>query len=158
MQVRKPDGSNAMPNGDAAGNLVTTASSTSQFPVQPVAGAEFAVKTASGTNLLVTVPAAAAISPAIDLTTYRLARIGCPADVGLATVMSFQVATSLGGTYRDLYDQYGSEYTVKVANNRAVVPDLTMFAGARFLKIRFGTSAAPTVYANGRDVDLSLLA
>lgn len=157
MQVRKPDGSNAMPNGDAAGNLVTTPASTSQFPVQPVAGAEFAVKTAAGGVVSPVVAIGQSLSPAIDLGNGRLGRIGCPAAMDGATKLTFQTSHD-GATFRDLYDQFGTEYSVTVAVNRSVVPDLTMFAAARYLKVRMGTGAVAVVATVARTFDLSTLA
>lgn len=114
------------------------------------------VASGPGASFDVDVPAAGS-EVTVDLGTYRLGRIGFPADIGTATAMTF--ATSHDGqTYRDLYDAFGVEYSVKALAGKAVVPDLTMFAAARFVKIRFGTGATANVYANARTVTLSCLA
>lgn len=116
------------------------------------------VKSGAGTVVQGTIVNGQTLSGSIDLGNARLGRIGCPASVDGNTKLSFQTSHD-GVSFRNLFDAFGSEYTVVIAADRSVVPDLTMFAGARYLKVRFGTSAVPGTGATAnRTFDISTLA
>lgn len=121
-------------------------------------GGTAAVASGAGSTVTATISNGQTLSAAVDLGNQRLGRIGCPASVDGNTTLSFMTSHD-GVTYRALFDAYGTEYTVTIAANRSVVPDLTMFASARYLKVRFGKStAAGTAATADRAFDLSTLA
>lgn len=122
----------------------------------PVVSAQ--VVSGAGTTVQASIAIGQTLSGFIDLGNSRLGRIGCPASVDGNTILSFETSHD-GVSSRPLFDQYGTEYTVTIAANRSVVPDLTMFAAARYIKVRFGKStAAGTVATAARTFDLSTLA
>lgn len=122
-----------------------TASDEAPLPIKTGASQNFQVQIANGQSL----------SAVLDLGNYRLGRIGLPASFE-GTKLSFQTSHD-GVTFRDLYDAFG-EYTTVAGASRSVVPDLTMFASARYLKIRSGTSASPSVVGAARTLDITTLA
>lgn len=101
------------------------------------------------------IPAAGSITPAIDVGSYRLARVQIPAT-WTAAPLTFQMSAD-GVTYGDLFDATGTEYTAQVAAGRAVLLPLIDFIGARFIKIRSGPTAAPVAQAAQRDLVLQLV-
>lgn len=116
-----------------------------------------AVASGPGSSVQVVIANGQSLSPTIDLGNARLGRIGLPGNIDGAAKLSFQTSHD-GATWRNLFDAFGSEYTVAVAVDRSVVPDLTMFAAARYLKIRLDTSAAPKLATANRTIDISTLA
>lgn len=115
---------------------------------------------ASGAPALaaVSIAAATALSPAVDLAGQRLHRIALPA-AWTAAAITFQSSFD-GTTWNDLYDGNG-EVTLASANvaaGRAIVVDPAVFLGVRFLKVRSGTSASPVAQAAQRDCTLVTVA
>lgn len=98
------------------------------------------------------IAASASITDAIDLKTNRLACIQMPSSWTAAN-LTFQVSSD-GETYADLYDAFGSEYTVTADASQALLVDVKDFFGFRFLKIRSGTSGTPVNQAAGRELKL----
>ena len=92
-------------------------------------------------NITATIASAAALSNEIDLAGSALQTILMPA-AWTAAVLTFQIAEATGGTFQDVYDDSGSEVTVTVAASRAI-PMPAEIAGARFVKIRSGTTGTP---------------
>jgi hypothetical protein len=85
------------------------------------------------------IAAGASITAAIDLGTARLARIAMPAAWDAAD-LTFRTSFD-GVAFADLYDIYGSEYTVKAAASRSIIVPLSDFVGVRYLEIRSGKSS-----------------
>jgi hypothetical protein len=103
----------------------------------------------------VTISNGQSLSPAIDLGTARLARIGMPASWTTAN-LTFQSSTD-NVTYRDLYDAYGNEYTVQAAAGRSILINLADFLSIRYLKIRSGTSGTSVNQSADRVLTLTLV-
>lgn len=116
------------------------------------------VKSGAASSVQAAIATGQTLSGFIDLGNQRLGRIGCPANVDANTKLSFETSHD-GVTSRPLFDEFGTEYSIVIGASRSVVPDLTKFAAARWIKIRYGLStAAGTVAAATRTFDLSLLA
>lgn len=104
-----------------------------------------------------TVVSGQSLSPAIDLGTYRAGRLGLPATITGTGAITFQVSTTSGGTYKDLYDKDGIEYKIaSSAASRSYALNVSDFLSIRFLKVRFGTSGAPQ--AQGQDTIVTITA
>lgn len=97
---------------------------------------------------------ASGLSAEIDLgANFLLCAIDMPDDWTAAN-LTFQVSSEPGGTFDNLYDQYGTEKTVVVAADRYIsFDDPAFWLGVRYLKVRSGTSgvavqqtAARTLY------------
>lgn len=69
--------------------------------------------------------------------------------------VTFQCSAD-NAAYADLYDQFGTEYTVTAAASRAIILPAADFAGCRSIKVRSGTSAAPVAQAAARALTLVL--
>jgi hypothetical protein len=137
----------------AALGIATSANSLS---VAPASDSEFSVKSVSGGSIGATVSAAASLSGSVNLGVKRAGSVLVPADVGGATSLTFQASFD-GVTFGNVYDQFGSEYRVTIpAVSTVIVLDPFVFATFPYVKIRFGTSASPTSYANQRDVVIGL--
>ena len=100
------------------------------------------------------------LTAAIDLDDKRLHRIHF--NGWSAAAVSFLVSTD-GINFVDLYDKAGNEVTIPsliLATNatRAVLVDPVFFLGARYLKIRSGTSAAPVAQGAQRALVLATVA
>ena len=99
-----------------------------------------------------TIAAASSLSPAIDLTTKRLAGIIIPASW---TTADLTLQASADGTnWFDVYDALGTEYTITAAASRAIIVPLTDMIGFRYLKIRSGTSGTPVNQSAARTLTL----
>lgn len=82
----------------------------------------------------VSIPNAAALSAAIPTSGLSLCGIQLPAAL-TGTALTFQVATTLGGTYQDLYNSAGLvSYTVAASRYIAINP--ADFQGALFIKVK----------------------
>lgn len=103
----------------------------------------------------VTLPSGATgLTAEIDLgDRYRLARIVIPASWTAAN-LTFQTAPASGGTFSDLYDAFGNEYTITAAASRAIIVPFIDFFGIRFLKIRSGTAGTPVSQAADRTLTI----
>lgn len=100
-----------------------------------------------------TISSGNSLSSGIDLGTARLARIVMPASWTAAN-LTFQTSPD-NSTWSDLYDSYGTEYTVTAAASRAIIIPLVDFIGVRYIKVRSGTAGAAV--AQGADRTLTLV-
>lgn len=106
-------------------------------------------------TIIASIAASASLSGAVDLGGARLARILMPSEWTAAN-LTFQASTD-GETFNNLYDQYGTEYTVTAAAARDIIVNLTDFLGVRFLKVRSGIAASAVTQAAAREVTLVLV-
>jgi hypothetical protein len=116
------------------------------------------VETRSGyTTKTATIAESGSLSSEVDLEGYIIAQISMPA-AWTAASLTFQVATTTGGTFQDLYDDSGNEVTSSASASKVYAQDIniTKLAGARFLKIRSGTSASAVAQAAERTITLIL--
>jgi len=110
-------------------------------------------------NSLVAVPATIAteesLSAEIDLGAGRvLCGIDMPADWTAAN-LTFQASYNSGGTFDNLYDQYGTEKTVTAAEDRFIpLDDPAFWMGVRYLKVRSGTAASAVAQGAERVIQL----
>ena len=88
----------------------------------------------------------ASLSVEVDLGAGRiLCAIDMPADWTAAN-LTFQASYNTGGTFDNLYDQYGTEKTIIAAEDRYIaLDDPAFWMGVRYLKVRSGTSGTPVV-------------
>lgn len=108
---------------------------------------------AAGTTATATIASAASLSGEVDLAGYRNFAIQMPATWTAAN-LTFQVATASGGTFQDLYDDFGNEVTVTAAASRGIALDgmAGALAAWRYLKIRSGTTGTPVNQAAERSL------
>jgi hypothetical protein len=92
----------------------------------------------------VTIADTASLSSSFDLSGARVAlRITCPAGME-GTSLTFACSDD-NDTFVNAYDKYGIELTFTVAASRSIVlTEPALFAGARYWKIRTGTSGTPS--------------
>lgn len=102
----------------------------------------------------VVIASGASLSAEIDCRGRVLAEIQMPATWTAAN-LTFQYATAAGGSYANMYDPAGTEYTVVAAAASGITMALAAFAGKPFLKIRSGTAGAAV--AQGADRTLTLV-
>ena len=69
--------------------------------------------------------------------------------------LTFQ-ASDDGATFRNVYDEYGTEYTVQAAVDRHILIDAARFAGCRSLKVRSGTSGSAVNQGGDRSIGIVL--
>lgn len=115
-----------------------------------------AVSYADSTDILTaTIANGASLSGEIDLGDHKILLIYMPA-AWTAANLTFQVANVSGGTFQDLYDDGGVEVNVTAAVSRAIGIDLNAgpLAGARFIKIRSGTTGTPVNQGAARSIVL----
>lgn len=94
------------------------------------------------TRKTATIANGASLSGEIELGNSTALGLSLPTLTSAA--LTFQVAESGGGTYRNLYDDAGTEVTIPASTgDRWVALPPALFSGARALKIRSGTAAAP---------------
>jgi hypothetical protein len=92
------------------------------------------------------------LSAAVDLGVARLVGLSIPATFEPATV-TFQASYD-GATFNNVYDSSGVEKTIAVGASRRVILSPADFYGVRYIKLRGGTAASPTVVAADRTVKL----
>ena len=102
----------------------------------------------------VTISNGQSLSPAVDLGTGRLKAILMPA-AWTAASLSFQASPD-GVTYGEAIYQDGTAISATVAAAQYIIVDGTRFEGARYIKIRSGTSGSPV--NQGADRALTLVA
>lgn len=85
---------------------------------------------------------ATGLSAAIDLVGLTIVRIIMP-GTWTAANLTFQGSESSGGTFTNIYDSLGSEYTIVAAASRRIIVPPADLLGNCFLKIRSGTSGTP---------------
>lgn len=101
-----------------------------------------------------TIAASASLSGIVTLGAGTPAAFEMPTAWDAAN-LTFQTSTD-GTTFQDYYDSAGNEVTVVAAASRNIKQDVADFAGARFIKIRSGTSAAPVNQSSLRTIRVSL--
>jgi len=90
------------------------------------------------------------LSAAVDLRGCAVLRLEMPASWTTAN-LTFQISSD-ASTYRDMYDAYGTEYTVMAAASRAIIMSAGDFFGVRYFKIRSGTSGTPVTQTAARSI------
>lgn len=103
-----------------------------------------------------TIADGASLSGVVDCSGGTLSRIGIPASW---TTANLTFSTSPDGvTFSDLYDSFGTEYTVTVGgSSRAIIVPIIDFIGVRFLKIRSGTTGTPVNQSGAKALTLTFL-
>ncbi len=93
------------------------------------------------------------LSPAVDLTSARLAWIGMPA-AWTAASLTFRHSPDNGTTWLDVYNSAGVEYTVTAAASHTIIIPYADFFGLEWIMIRSGTGASPVAQAADRILTL----
>lgn len=88
----------------------------------------------------VTIANGGSLSGAIDLAGRTAIRLLMPA-AWTAAVLTLQFSPD-GVTYNNVYDSFGTEYTIQAAASRAILLVPADFLGVRYLKLRSGTAGA----------------
>ena len=103
-----------------------------------------------------TIPGGASISDGVNLTGRSLIRL----TIGAAwTAADITVQTSPdGATWNDLYDEYGTPYTIKAAANRTVFINPGPLLAVNYIRLRSGTPAAPVNQASAATITLASVA
>lgn len=96
---------------------------------------------------------ATGLSAEIDLTGQTIARIIMPAT-WVAANLTFQGSETAGGTFTNIYDAYGTEYTVVAAASRRIIVPPSDLLGNCILKIRSGTSGTAVDQTASRTLQL----
>lgn len=91
---------------------------------------------------------AQSLSEAVALLDTRPMAFDLPESLNGATSLTFQGSRD-GVTFRNMYDNAGTELTYTVAANRWVIADPTDFAAVSYIKVRAGTAGSPTAQAAG---------
>lgn len=112
---------------------------------QVVAGAEPVVVEA-------TISSGESLSAAVDLGDGALVRIAMPSSWTTAD-LTFQTSYD-GTTYSDLYDADGNEYDVSAAASREIIVPIADLIGARYVKVRSGTTGTPVNQGADRTINL----
>lgn len=106
----------------------------------------------------VTIASGQSLSSAFPCGGMKLTAIQVPAS-WTAAVITFQAAKTLNGTYGDVRNSEGIEYSVTVvAGTDWIELDPIDFLGCKFFKLRSGTSAAPVAQAADRTIPVILTA
>jgi hypothetical protein len=102
----------------------------------------------------VTIPSGAAITAnGVDLAGLIVVRIVMP-GAWTAANLTFSGAETLAGTYTDMYDAAGGEYTIIASTSRRIIVPPADLLGNCFLKVRSGTSGTPVNQAADRVITL----
>lgn len=102
----------------------------------------------------VSIPISTSIMAAgVDLQGCTPAAIEMPSawDTGNLT---FSVASTLSGTYKNVYDEFGTEVTVTAAASRFIRLSPADWWSMRYLKIRSGTSGTPVTQTAARTLTI----
>ena len=111
------------------------------------------IRQAAAEVVTATIAAGQALSGAVDLQGMGLIRIDMPAGWD-AAALTLQTSEAQAGTFRDVYNEDGTELALTVAAGRAVVVEPARLPGVRWLKLRSGTGAAPVLQTAERSVEL----
>lgn len=96
------------------------------------------------------------LSAGINLQGGRLVGILMP-GTWTAADLTFQSSLD-GSTFADLYDDEGNEVTVVADASQFIVPLApAKFLGARYLKVRSGTSGTPVNQGGARTIQLVMI-
>lgn len=102
--------------------------------------------------ITVTIANNASLSGAVDLGGYAPIGIIMPSAWTTAN-LTFQTAAD-ATNYANVYDMFGTEYTVVASTSRYIVLNPVDFAGIRGLKIRSGTSGSAVNQGGERTLTL----
>ncbi len=109
----------------------------------------------SVTTVTATIASGASLSDAIPTGGLPLCGIQMPAGWD-AAVITFQAAADLAGNVANLFDYTGTEMQTSAAASEFIYLDPSIFAGAKYVKIRSGTSGAPVNQSATRSITLAL--
>lgn len=114
-------------------------------------------KNSTATKTVTIAAGATGLSGEVDLQGYQMAAIQMP-DTWTAANITFQAATASGGTFQNVYDDFGGEVTVIAAASRCITIDLAALklAALRYIKLRSGTAAVPVDQTAPRTLTLIL--
>lgn len=101
-----------------------------------------------------TIANSASLSATVNLASRVLVGVLMPAT-WTAADLTFQVSLD-GSTFVNAYDATGAEVTAVVDASTFVWLSPSIFAGAKFLKVRSGTSDTPVNQGGARSIELSL--
>ena len=101
-----------------------------------------------------TIASGTSLSGEIEVKNQLLA-IEMPAAWTAASI-TFQASSTSGGTYKDVYDDLGSEVTLTAGANRVITIDnnALKLASLKFIKLRSGTTATPVNQAAARVINI----
>ncbi len=104
----------------------------------------------------VVIPNGEAISTAVYLGTKTLVGVEMP-DAWTAANLTLQAAVAETGTYNNVYDKAGTEFTITAAASRAIGLGSDDLIGiGRWIKVRSGTSGVPVNQGAARTLKLIL--
>lgn len=100
------------------------------------------------------IPNGESLSGEIDLSFARRIAIEMPA-VWTAADLTFQAASASGGTFKDVYDDAGTEVTVKASAGQVVsLLNAQKLSALRYVKIRSGKTGAVVAQAAERALNV----
>lgn len=106
------------------------------------------------TTATVTIANGASLSGALSVGGRLVGAIIMP-SAWTTAVLTFQ-ASDDGTTFRNVYDEYGAEYTVQASADRHIVLDPAKLSGCQYLQIRSGTSGAAVNQGGSRSIKIEL--
>lgn len=98
---------------------------------------------------------ATGLSAIVDLTGLTIVRIIMP-GTWVAANLTFAASETAGGTFTNIYDALGTEYTVVAAASRRIIVPPADLLGDCHLKIRSGTSGTPVDQTATRTLTLKV--
>jgi hypothetical protein len=99
--------------------------------------------------LEVTIASGASLSPEFNTRGFVPVSIRMPATWTAAN-LTFAGSEITAGTFADMYDDAGTEYTVVAAASRKIVLNPAAFCSFQFMKIRSGTAGAAVAQGGAR--------
>lgn len=102
-----------------------------------------------------TIADGASLSGVVNLGGKLLCSIAMPSG-WTAADLTFQGSHD-DATYRNIYNDDDTEYTVQAAADRHIILDPAKFAGVQYIKIRSGTSGASVNQSGGDNLILGLV-
>lgn len=89
----------------------------------------------------------------LDLLGCTPAAIEMPSAWTTANI-TVSASSTLAGTYKDVYDEYGSEVTITAAASRFIRLNPADWWSHRFIKLRSGTSGTPVTQTAARTLTI----
>ncbi|WP_424133847.1 hypothetical protein [Roseomonas chloroacetimidivorans] len=105
------------------------------------------------TLLSATIANGAALSGPVDLDDKSLVAIVMP-GAWTAAPLTFQCSVDNGATWNNVFDATGSEVSISAATGTHILIEPAKFVGAKLIRLRSGTSAAPVNQAAARTITL----
>ena len=102
-----------------------------------------------------TIASGASLSEELDTNGFMPVAIKMPGTWSAAN-LTFQGCEVTGGTFCDVYDNAGTEYTVVAAASRYILLNPAAFASFQFIKVRSGTSGVAVAQGGARSVIMIL--